>query len=114
MTTEEVHIESYGDEAPLTYLFGNSARVKILGVFISEKGRDLNVSEISRQAGVARSTVYNNLDPLKKLGVIVHTRDSRDGNSPRYQLNEDSDIAKILYQLEGYTLKELIDSEDFA
>jgi len=110
---EEVHVESYADEAPLTYLFGNSARVKIIGVFVSERGRDLNVSEIARQAGVARSTVYNNLQPLEDLCVVSHTRDGRDGSSPRYQLNEDSELAELLYHLEGRTLKRLMNSEKF-
>ncbi|RLM41882.1 ArsR family transcriptional regulator [Haloarcula sp. Atlit-47R] len=113
MTSDQIHIESFGDEAPLTYLFGTNSRVKILSTLIAERGRDLSISEIARQSGVARSTVYEHIDPLVKLGVVVHTRDARDGHSPMYQLNEDSDIAVVLYQLEGYALEQLIESDEF-
>jgi DNA-binding transcriptional ArsR family regulator len=113
MTNDQIHIESFADEAPLTYLFGNSSRIKILSTLIAERGRDLTVSEIARQSGLARSTVYEHIDPLVNLEVIAHTRDSRDGHSPMYQLNEDSEIATVLYQLEGYTLEQLMESEEF-
>ena len=106
-----VEIDHYGEEAPLTYLFGDTARVKIIGAFVAERGRDVSVSDISRLAGVARSTVYNHIDSLERLDVISHTRDIEGGHSPLYQLNENSNIAKLCYELEGTTLQELIDKE---
>jgi len=113
MNNNEMHIESFADEAPLTYLFGNSARVKIIGAFIADAGRELSVSEIARRAGVARSTVYEHLDHLEHMNVIVHTRDSREGHSPMYQFNEDSELGTVLYQLEGYALEQLMESDHF-
>lgn len=101
--------QNYGDEAPLTYLLGDSARVRIIGAFVAEKGNDINISEVARLAGVARSTVYNHIGPLERLGVIEHTRDMGDGHSSLYQLNEDGDIADMLYRLEGMSLQKLID-----
>lgn len=111
--TDPVETDHYSEEAPLTYLFGDSARVKIIGAFVAERGNDVSISEISRLAGVARSTVYNHIDTLEKLGVIEHTRDIGDGHSPLYQLNDDSDIADLCYKLEGTTLRKLINSESF-
>ena len=110
-TPEQPPIETdhFAEEAPLTYLFGDSARVKILAAFVAERSRDVSISEISRLAGVARSTVYNHLNTLEKLGVIEHTRDIENGHSSLYQLNGDSQIAELCYQLDGVTLQKLLD-----
>lgn len=105
--------QSYGDEAPLTYLLGDSARVRIIGAFVAERGNDINISDVARLAGIARSTVYDHIGPLKRLGVIEHTRDVSDGHSSLYQLNEDSKIAGMLFQLEGITLRRLIEESYF-
>jgi AraC-like DNA-binding protein len=104
--------EAYADDAPLMSLFGQPARTKILSVFVAERGRDLSKSEVARQAGVARSTVYDHLDTLTGLGVIEHTRDTQAGHSERYQLNEESPIAETLYELEGVTLRRLLERDD--
>lgn len=106
MATNDV--EAYADDAPLMALFGRPAKTKLLSVFVAERGRDLSKSELARQAGIARSTVYDHLDDLIKLGVVRNTRTTDAGHSARYQLNEDSDIAEKLYELEGLTLKELL------
>lgn len=66
---------SYADDSPFDALFGQPARTKILAAFVSERGRDLNVSYVAKLAGVARSMIYDHLDELRKLGVIEHTRD---------------------------------------
>ena len=104
---------SYGDEAPLTYLLGDSSRVKVVGAFVAERGRDISISDVARIAGIARSTVYNHIGALERMGVIEHTRDVRDGHSSLYQLNEDSEIADMLYKLEGVTLRKLLDENHF-
>jgi len=102
--------ESYAQESPFVPLFGQPARTKILAAFVSERGRDLNVSYVAELAGVARSTVYDHLDDLQDLGVIEHTRDV--GGSPMCQLNEESDVAEELVRLEGVTLRRLFEMAD--
>ncbi|MFC6734887.1 winged helix-turn-helix domain-containing protein [Halolamina salina] len=108
---EDVLVETdhYAEESPLAYLFGDTARVKIISTFVSERGRDISISEIARLSGVSRSTVYNHIDSLQRLGVIKHTRDVSDGHSSLYQLNEDSEIADLCYKLDGITLQKLIE-----
>ena len=101
--------KSYADDAPLTVLLGTSARARILSAFVAERGRDLSTSDVARFAGLARSTVYEHLDTLLELGVIVHTRDTQAGHSPRYQLDEENDVATKLYELEGVTLRRLLE-----
>ena len=101
--------EAFADDTPLVALFGQPARTKIASVLVDERERDLSISEIARQAGVARSTVYDHLDDLVALGVAEHTRDS--GASKRYQLADDSDIAELLYQLDGLVLRQLLEQQ---
>ncbi|USZ66705.1 winged helix-turn-helix domain-containing protein [Halorussus salilacus] len=110
LANEDGDLDSYAEDSPFTPLFGQPARTKILAAFVSERGRDLNVSYVAKLAGVARSTVYDHLDDLQELGVVEHTRDV--GGSPMYQLNEDSDIAEELVRLEGVTLSRLFEMDD--
>lgn len=104
--------DAYADDAPLMALFGTPARTKLLSVFVAERGRDLSKSEIARQAGVARSTVYDHLNDLVDLGVIEQSRTTGDGYSERFQLDEESDVAEKLYELEGVTLRRLLERDE--
>ena len=108
-TNEAEEADAYAEDAPLMALFGTPAKTKILSVFVAERGRDLSKSEIARQAGVARSTVYAYLDEFLALGVIEETRTTRAGHSTRYELDEESEIAETLYELEGLTLRRLLE-----
>ena len=99
---------AFAEEAALTSLLGTHPKVKILVVLLSE-GRDINVSEIAKQAGMSRSTVYNHLGALQELGVVEKTREIR--GSPLYQLNRESEVAKRLGELE-WTLLEEFEVED--
>lgn len=108
-TDSDTDVGAYADDAPLMALFGTPARTKLISVFVAERGRDLSKSELARQAGVSRSTVYDHLDALRDLGVIEHTRDTQDGHSARYALDESTDLGELVYQLEGVTLKRLLE-----
>lgn len=100
---------TYADGAPFMALFGTPAKTKILSVFVAERGRDLSKSDVARQAGISRSTVYEHLGDFLALGVIEKTRTTQDGHSERFQLDDDSDIADTLYELEGLTLGRLLE-----
>lgn len=105
----ETDLAAYAEGTPLMALFGTPARTKILSVLISERGRDLSKSEIARQAGVSRTTVYEHIEELVELGVVQHTRKTRDGQSQRYQFDDERRIGAALHQLEGVTLRRLLE-----
>ncbi|MDZ7730600.1 MAG: helix-turn-helix domain-containing protein [Natrialbaceae archaeon] len=107
MAVDQQPDEAFADGTPLVELFGKPARTKIVSVFVDERERDLSISEIARQAGVARSTVYTHLEVLLDLGIVVETRET--GPSTRFQLDRDSKIAQRLYELDGLVLRELLD-----
>jgi len=104
-TTQEG--EPYAEDTPLTHLFGSSARVKIISALLSEDGTDLNTSDIARLAGVARSTVYDHLDDLRELGIVERTRTV--GDSPMYCIDTESSIGRKTAELEGVTLRRLLE-----
>jgi DNA-binding transcriptional ArsR family regulator len=99
--------EAYADDTPLTQVFGDSARVKILAAMVSEAEHDLNVTDIAELAGVARSTVYDHLEELQALHLVVKTREV--GGGPMYQINNDSEIVKRITEIEGLALAQLLE-----
>jgi DNA-binding transcriptional ArsR family regulator len=101
--------EPYADDTPLTHLFGSGARVKIVAALLGEAGTDLNVSDIARLAGVARSTVYDHLDDLRELGVVEHTRNV--GDSPMYRFHAESEVGEHVAELEGVALRRLLEND---
>ncbi len=103
---------AYSDNTPLLAVFGDTARAKILAALLSESDRDLNVSDIARIAGVARTTVYDHLDQLQKLGLVEQTR--KIGDSKMYQINEDSELAEHLKHVEALAGREMLKNETFT
>lgn len=101
---------SFADDAPLMDLFGKPAKTKIISVFVDEVGETLNVTEIARQAGVARTTVYDHLDRLQEVEVITVAQETPQGK--RYTLNTDSQIATVLRQLEGIALSQVLSARE--
>lgn len=103
--------ESAVDNQPLVWLMGLPARTRILTVFVDERSRDLSVSEIAEQAGIARSTVYDHLDDFLDIGIVENTR--KTGVSERYQVNIENDVAELLCKLDGVTLKALYERDGY-
>ena len=101
--------EAFAEGTPLVELFGKPGRTKLISVFVDERENDLSISELARQAGVARSTVYDHLDDLVELGIVQETRET--GPSTRYQLDNDDEISELLYQLDGLVLKRLLEMD---
>ena len=102
-------IEDLAERGPLATLFSGPARTRVIEVFVANKSREMNVSDIARESDTARSSVYRHLNDLEELGIIQ--RVNGEGNQ-RYTLNEDSEIATRLWELEGLTLKRLLDIEN--
>lgn len=94
---QDTENESFAEQSALTDLLGNHPKVKIITVLLSE-GRDINVSQIAEQAGMSRSTVYDHLEDLCDLGVVIQTR--KLGGSPLYEIDRENPISKDLGQLE--------------
>lgn len=106
MSETEMGGETFAEGTPIVELFGDTTRARILSVLVDERGRELNVSELARQAGVARKTVYAHLDELVDVGAVDVARETKQGK--RYTL-ADTDIGTKLYELDGVVLQHLLD-----
>lgn len=86
------------DDTVLTDVLGGHATGRILVALLSESDRDLNATEVSRLAGIDRSTFDDHVEDLLAYGVVEKTRQV--GNSQMYRLDRDSGAAEDLAQLE--------------
>jgi DNA-binding transcriptional ArsR family regulator len=82
------------DRKPITELFGDNARVKLLDVFIATNQSALSASEVAELGGIDISTVRSSLDVFLENDVIEET--GTVGYSPMYSLNDDSDVAEAI------------------
>lgn len=97
--------DDYAPNTPLPRLFGDNARVKIIAALLSEQEHDLNVSDIARLAGVARSTVYDHIGELVELGIVVQTREV--SGAPMYQINKEDKIVEHIQEIQWLALERL-------
>lgn len=99
--------EAYADDTPLVALLGDTARIKLLSVFVGKRDREFTISELADDAGITRKSVYEHLDDLLALGVA---REIDTGGSSRYTTAE-TDVAEKLFELDGVTLQRLVEVE---
>jgi DNA-binding transcriptional ArsR family regulator len=107
--TTTISQPNLAEQGPIRTLFSGPARTQIIEAFVANKSRELNVSDIARLSDTARSSVYRHLEELEELDIIEAV-DA--GGRTRYTLNEDSEIATRLWELEGLTLKKLLENDE--
>jgi DNA-binding IclR family transcriptional regulator len=98
--------ECFADGTPLVELLGDTPRARILEVLVADRQYDLSITELARQAGVSRKTVYNHIDDLVEMGAAWVSRETPQGK--RYTL-ADTDVGQKLYELEGVALQQMKD-----
>jgi DNA-binding transcriptional ArsR family regulator len=101
-TPERDGTESAAEGTVLTDVLGGHAKTRILVALIGESDRDLNATEISRLAGIDRSTFYEHVDDLLEYEMVERTRQV--GNSKMYRINRENPAAEDLASLEWHLL----------
>lgn len=96
--SKEAEGEAFAEESVLTFIFGDGPKVRLMAAFLGFPDRDHNVTDLARLAGVSRNTVYRHIDDLLNVGVVTKTR--KLGDSPMYQINKDSEVARLLAEVE--------------
>ena len=61
-------------------------------------GSEFTKSELAREAGVSRQSVYTHLDLLLALGVLTPVENA---SPERYRVTADSDLLTLLHQVNG-------------
>lgn len=90
--------EAAAENTVLTDVLGNHPKVKIIVALLGESNHDRNATELSRLAGIDRSTFYEHLDDLLAYGIVEQTRTV--GNSPMYRIDRENSAAEDLAALE--------------
>ena len=80
-------------------LFGDSPTIKVLDYLLTERELDFSISDMARNSGIGRATLYRIWDELIKNQIIISTRII--GKSKLYKLN-----------LQNPKIKELIEIDD--
>ena len=93
----------------LPTLFKSQERARIIEALVTNKSRELNVSDIARLSDTTRSTVYEQLERLTEMGIVEEVDH---GASTFYTLNEDDELGEMLYKLQGLTLHRLYEIDD--
>lgn len=102
-TTQSGETEAYADGTPLVELLGDTARVKLISVFVGKRSREFTIAELAENAGISRKSVYNHIDYLVALGVAEPVDES---SGTRYR-TADSPVATKCYELDGVALQRL-------
>ena len=76
---------------------GDSPKIRVLDMLITGRELDYSISDISKQAGIGRSTFYRMMDELIKNKIITSTR--KIGNIQLYRLNQENEFVKEIIKL---------------
>ena len=94
METKSVFIEFMGD----------SPTVRVLDYLLTERDLDFSISDMARNAGVGRTTLYRIWDNLIKNMIIIPTRTV--GKAKLYKLNKDNVKIQKLIEIDDMLILE--------
>lgn len=76
---------------------GDSPVVRVFDYLITERELDFSISDLARNSGVGRATLYRIWDSLLSQKIILHTRDI--GQAKLFKLNISNPKIKKLIEL---------------
>ena len=85
-------------------LFGESPSIKVLDYLLTERELDFSISDMARNAGIGRATLYRIWDQLIKNKIIIPTRTI--GKSKLYKLNIENPKIKKLMEIDDMLILE--------
>jgi transcription initiation factor IIE alpha subunit len=100
--------ETYAESTPLTWVFGDQPKVRIIAALISEYGNSVTADEISILAGVDLEIVKAEMSPLLEHDIIVSEQEEE---STKYKINTSSESVDYMRKLEGSLLKKWYEAQ---
>ena len=85
-------------------LFGDSPTIKVLDYLLTERELDFSISDMARNSGIGRATLYRIWEELIKNQIIMPTRTI--GKSKLYKLNIENPKIKKLIEIDDMLILE--------
>ena len=85
-------------------LFGDSPTIKVLDYLLTERELDFSISDMARNSGIGRATLYRIWEELIKNQIIISTRTI--GKSKLYKLNIENPKIKKLMEIDDMLILE--------
>lgn len=95
------------DRSTFTEVFGDSPLVRVLDFFLTFRDFDYPLIEISRNSGVAWSTLHQLFPKLIKQGIVRETREI--GRAKLYMLDRENPITQQLIEMDNRIMKYFAD-----
>ena len=90
-------------------LFGGSPTIKVLDYLLTERELDFSISDMARNAGIGRATLYRIWEELIRNKIILQTRII--GKSKLYKLNVENPKIKKLIEIDDMLILEELRSK---
>ena len=94
METKSLFIEFMGD----------SPTIRVLDYLLTERDLDFSITDMAKNAGIGRTTLYRIWNDLIKNKIIVPTRVI--GKAKLYKLNKDNFVIKKLIEIDDKLILE--------
>jgi len=92
----EVKYKDLG-ETILVKMFGYSPKLRILDIFLDNLYFDFSKSELVKELGMSKQTLYKNFKDLEELGIVKVSRNI--GRATMYRINMDHPLVKRLDEI---------------
>jgi Fe2+ or Zn2+ uptake regulation protein len=93
---QEVRYKDLG-ETLLIKMFGYSPKIRILDIFMDNPYFDFSKSELVKELGMSKQTLYKNFKDFEKLGIVKVSRNI--GRATMYRINMDHPLVKMLNEI---------------
>lgn len=83
---------------------GDSPTIRVLDYLLTERDLDFSITDMAKNAGIGRTTLYRIWENLIKNEIILHTRVI--GKAKLYKLNKENFIIKKLIEIDNKLIRE--------
>ncbi|HII16835.1 TPA: hypothetical protein HA361_02890 [Candidatus Woesearchaeota archaeon] len=79
-------------------LMGDSPTIRVMDYLLTERDLDFSITDMAKNSGIGRTTMYRIWDGLLKNNIILPTRVI--GKAKLYKLNKESFVIKKLIEID--------------
>jgi|SRR3989344_8051522 len=83
---------------------GDSPTIRVIDYLLTERNLDFSLTDLAKNSGIGRTTLYNILNSLLKHKIIIPTRII--GKARLYKLNKDNRAIKKIIEVDDTLILE--------